>query len=153
MRYLLIADEWDKDYFDKALFVKADEIFQEVEQLRGDESYKKFIRTSDFELNDNIKITLLAGVLELYEINPILAKETLIKLGLKYKDKKEVLKALNNRIFDKQVEQAKKEGDKKKPLTFEEVCIPIEQYYKIQIDRDITTAKFIAWENRIKKAV
>ena len=152
VRYLLVDEVWDDNYFDFELLTKSDEIMQEVDKLRGGGSYAKWIKESGYNENEKNKIKFLEGVLYLFSVAKPVALEVLKETNSKYKTKKQVEKALNNRKFDLKVqaEKAKGEASKKKVVTFEDICLPLEEYFKITIPYDITVIKFIAWENRLK---
>lgn len=158
VRYLLIDESWPKDYSDPQLYITADAILKEMETLKGDGLYKKHIKDQDIEINTDITIKILSGLLYLYNVNKVIAEETQKELGRKYskyKNVEQIEKALNNRLFDKDVEAEKAKGkkSKNKETTFEQICLPVEKYLKRDLDKDITVAKFIAWENDLKLSI
>jgi len=157
VRYLLIDEVWHEDYLaDKDLVNQSDEIMKEVDKLRGDGSYAKWIRETGYDVDQDNKIMFLEGVLRLWDMK-IGGKESALRVlknrKYKYTTREQVQRAYNNRVFDKRVEAMKKEAETKdkKEITFEDICIPIERYFKgVEIPNDITVVKFIAWENRLK---
>ena len=153
-RYLLIDEVWPENYYDVDLETQSNLIMQEIEQIRGDGSYLKWIKETGYDLNDQNKIRFLEGVLWLFGKMPEAAIAVLEETKSKYKTKQEVELALNNRIFDRKVEMERLKAKKsqQKESTFEEICIPIEHYFKKDLDRDITVSKFLAWENRMKES-
>ena len=183
VRYLLIDEFWPEYYEDLDLFTQADLIFQEKDKLFGDDSYLRGIKNAGNDQNEDNKILFLVGILKLantietmkYKLSllaPYANEEELIQIAdfykkdeivfdilkevnSKYKTLEEVEKAMKNRIFDSEVEQDKKQSEKlnKKQITFEELCIPIEQYFKKDLDYNITVAKFAAWQNRMKESI
>jgi hypothetical protein len=128
-----------------------DEILKEVSELRGDTSYVDSIMEKSRELNEINNIRFFYGLLYLFDISPLDAIEIVKETGIKQNDKEKVQRKLNNLIFDRKVAQEKEKGkSKKKPTTFEEMCVSIETYFNCTLDYNITVSKFIAYENRIK---
>jgi hypothetical protein len=155
VRYLLIDEFWPEDYEDSDLYAKADEILWENQKLKGDRSYQKSIRDEGNKKNEEGKIKFLSVLLYLFDLDEKSALYVIKETNSKYKTKEEVKKALNNRIFDKEVERVQAEGKEqiKKEITFESMCIPIEKYFKITLDRDITVVKYWAWVEELKRAI
>lgn len=155
VRHLLVEDIWSEDYFDSELYVMSDKIMKEDDNLRGDGKYEEFIRDQGYDIDQRNKILFLTGVLHLFYIDKKIAESILKETESKYSTKKEVEKALNNKIFDIRVEAEKEKAKKlnRKETTFEEMCIPLEEHFKIDININITVAKFRAWENRLKESI
>jgi len=154
VRYLLIDEFWPEDYEDSDLYAKADEILWENQKLKGDRSYQKSIRDEGNKKNEEGRIKFLSVLLYLFDLDEKSALYVIKETNSKYKTKEEVKKALNNRIFDKEVERVQAEGKEqiKKEITFESMCIPIEKHFKITLDRDITVVKYWAWVEELKRA-
>ena len=157
--YLLIDEVFPIDYFNKDLRIVASDILIEFDSLRGLNKYKNWIRESGYKQNQENKIILLTGILQLFETEPERALNVIKECNLKYINAKQVEKALNNRLFDMKVERINEEAENKineqskKVLTFEEICQPIEAHYKIMLDREITVVKFCAWEKAFNKDI
>lgn len=150
VRHLLIDDFWEDDYSDPELYIAIDKILKEVEKLKGDTSYQDSIKNNGYEQNEANKIKFYYGLYYLFEISPLEAIEVIKETGIKQDTKEKVKKRLDNLVFDRKVEKEKEKG-KEEIVTFEEMCVPIETYFNRTIDYDITVAKFIAYEDRIKK--
>lgn len=155
--YLLIEEDFPTDYFDSDLRGVANDIMIEFDTLRGDNKYQEWIRESGYKQNQENKIIVLAGILQLFDTEPERAFNVIKECGLKYKSKKEVRRAYNNRLFDQKVEKAKAEAQnkidekEKKVVTFEDICQPIEAHFKMFLDTEITVSKFCSWEKRFKE--
>lgn len=150
VRHLLIAEEWNDDYFDPELHNVADRILIEVDEISGGKQYEVYILDKGSDLNEDNKILLLYGILELWNASKNDALEVIETLKLKYKTKEAVKIALNNRLFDKEVEEAQKtDTEEKKKITFENLIIPIENYFKRDISSDVTVAKYFAYIDAI----
>jgi hypothetical protein len=150
VRNLLIDDIWPDNYEDIGLYKIFDVIIKEYCLLKGDNSYEEAIKEKGFELNDKNRIKFFYGLYYLYIISPINAIKLIQDTGIKQDSKEKVKKKLDDLVFDSEVEKIKKET-KKETVTFEDLIIPIETYFKITIERDITVSKYVAYLNRIKK--
>lgn len=150
----MIDEYWAEDYEDADLYIKADEILWENAKLQGGNSYQKSIIEEGYRLNEDGKIKFLSIILYLFELDKPTALYILEETKSKYKTKEQVKKALENRIFDKKVEKIQEEAKAKteKEVTFESLCIPIEQYFKITLDRNTTVKKYWAWHHSFIEA-
>lgn len=146
---LLIQDEWEDGYEDESLLDISENIIFEFYDLKHDNSY---LKSRDANIKSKIELQILDGLLELFEIDKELALKTIIRMGRKYKTAKQVQKAIDNRVFDIKVKKVKAEAESKGYVkqTFEEMCVPIEDHFKIQLDNKITVKKFVAYDNRLK---
>jgi len=153
VRHLLISDEWPEDYQDAELYTIANDIFQEWDKLSGEGNYKNSLKEKGLQNKQHKKIKFLYGIIKLYELDKKLAFEILKSQGYKYKTIDEVIRSLENRLFDIKVEEERKKADesKKDKFTFNDLIIPIESHFRIQIDYNIPVAKYLAYKNRMKK--
>jgi len=158
--YLLVDEIIPDNYIDTDLREVANSIMTEFDTLRGTNLYNKWVRESGYKQNQENKIIVLAGILQLFQTEPERALNVIKECNFKYKTKKDVQKALNNRLFDQKVEKAKEEAkakldeSEKKIATFEDFCVPIEAHFKgVTLDYDITVAKYCSWEKRYKEDI
>lgn len=153
IRYLLIDEFWPDDYFDLELFSIYPEIMNEYEKLSGDNVYESAIQNEGIKKDQDLILEQMKGIRILFQSNKELALETINKISLKYSSFEEIDHAIKQREFSNKVREIREGQTKQKERTFEEMCIPIEEMFKITIDQNITVAKFRAWENRFKEKI
>lgn len=158
--YLLVDEDFPADYFDEDLRSVANTIMLEFDTLRGGNQYESWIRESGYKQNQENKIVVLAGILQLFNTEPDRALYVIKECGLKYKTAKQVEKALNSRLFDQKVERIKEEAENiikeknNEVWTFEDACTLIEENFKgVILDYDITVAKYCSWEKKLKTKI
>jgi hypothetical protein len=169
----LVDDYWDDDYHDPALNVAVEEILKEWQKLTGSTFYDDMYYLIDLKIYDDIRIEALQTMSLVFPYVDLLNKayaaipedKELDKLKEFYTDTiNDLIKSFKfpkfqkvedilqkiKQIEQKKEEQEKEEKKKEKEIQFEDLITPIEIQFKINIDTDITCAKYISYYNRLK---
>jgi len=168
-RHILIDEVWPEDYEDSNLIQAVEKIMIEWNKLNGIEhDMDELLYKQDSNLYDRAKLEALelayicCNLAESAEIlGNIKEKELCLKecddilnkfniYGLKTKhDIEQKSKQIEQKIKDDIKENIRKHKHKKN-INFYDLIIPIEIYFKKDIDENITCAKFISYVNKLK---
>jgi hypothetical protein len=125
---------------------------KEYEEIKGGNVFGQAIQDKGMELNQSLHLENMRSLRFLFQNSPEKALKTVEQCSLKYQSFEEIDRAIKQREFSDQVKELREAQLKgKKSHTFEEMCIPIEEAFKITIDPNISVSKFVAWENRLKE--
>jgi hypothetical protein len=164
-RHILEVDEWPEDYKDRELNGAIDNILREWQELSGSSFYDDMFKISDKYTYDKLRLNVLDfchRIIGLITLSNALDKSDVAKEfnemlnEIKHKFKFEHLNTQNdftqkyNQIQQRiLIEHKERKEEYSGEVNFNDLIVPIEIYFKKDIHRDITCAKYLSYKKRI----